>query len=125
MSYMIFNNKSSTDVDLGIVSITRVDIELLPETKDMLLSIPGRNGAYDFGSTYEPRKITVTFMVKQKLQSYVTAIAAWLSTTTVKTLSFSDNPSKVYMARPTGAVIPTSMGSLLIYDVTFIVPSEV
>ncbi len=49
----------NTAADLNIMMRDGPDDPILPPTRDRLVEIPGRNGAYDFGADLGPRRISI------------------------------------------------------------------
>ena len=122
-----FNGRRADDPDLGIYRVLRVFFPLLPGTTDRLLSIPGMDGAYDFGRDLQPRTIKVQFVMKhgtpEDLFSHAREVAAWLNVGKVKKFIYDYEPDKYYMARPQGTVsLDRLMNKIGIVEVTFIAP---
>jgi predicted phage tail component-like protein len=87
----------------GIYSKTE-NRPLLPTMTPKYISVPGRNGIYDFGdNTYEPRIIELTLKYKgtsyDNLRSKAREIAYWLNGQTEKKLVFDDETDKYYMCK--------------------------
>lgn len=116
-----FCSVSSTAV--GIKAFTRVRRELLPETRDRLLPIAGRRGAYDFGFDFGALEIPCQFEVfadsASELRTNARTVAAWLNNEGV--LSFEDEDVQ-YVARPIGKVTKDIIGNDGVGRVNFFVP---
>lgn len=126
MAFLIFNGRRSDDPDLGIVSWKSWNRPLIPETRDTLLEVPGRDGVYDLGRDYESLNIECEFVIKgdspAELRTYARQVSAWLSVNELKELIFSDEPDKFYMARVTGLTSLETMYTTGICKVVFFCP---
>ncbi len=122
-----FNGRQSNDLALGIKIFHRVYRQILPGTRDRLLTIPGRDGAYDQGRDLEQLTIPCEFVLRGNspadLRQYARVVAAWLNVREAKELIFSDEPELRYMARPTGPVDMEQIVSAGIVNVSFLVPA--
>ncbi len=122
-----FNGRQSSDPALGIKTWHRVYRQILPGTRDRLLAIPGRDGAYDQGRDLEQLTIPCEFVLRGNspadLRQYARVVAAWLNVREAKELVFSDEPELRYMARPTGPVDMEQIASIGIVKMSFLVPS--
>ncbi len=122
-----FNGRQSSDPALGIKIFHRVYRQILPGTRDRLLAIPGRDGAYDQGRDLEQLTIPCEFVLRGNspadLRQYARVVAAWLNVREAKELIFSDEPELRYMARPTGPVDMEQIASIGIVKMSFLVPS--
>ena len=81
-----------------------VDRPILPTLRKREMTIPGKQGTYDFGgNTYDNRIIPVLMQYVgatfNDLRLRARDIAAWLSQTSYKELIFSDEPDKYYLAK--------------------------
>jgi len=97
-----YNSLHSYD-DYNIVAKS-VNRPILPALRKRELIIPGRHGTYDFGgNTYDNRLVSVLLQYIGStffdLRSRARDIAAWLSQTSYKELSFDDEPDKYYLAK--------------------------
>ena len=102
MIQISYNNKNSYD-DYSFI-VKSVDRPILPTLNKKEITIPGRHGTWDFeGNTYENRIISVEFKYQgttfNNLRLKAREIAQWLSQTTYKELTFSDEPDKYYLAK--------------------------
>lgn len=101
-----------TAKELGILVKRESQRPILPNTRDRILTIPGRHGAYDFGADLEPRMFDLqcTMIAKNStdLQKAVRKLAAFLMDQTgrPRTLEFrfDAEPEKWYMARYNGSL---------------------
>lgn len=122
-----FNGRQSSDPALGIKIFHRVYRQILPGTRDRLLTIPGRDGAYDQGRDLEQLTIPCEFVLRGNspadLRQYARVVAAWLNVREAKELIFSDEPELRYMARPTGPVDMEQIASIGIVKMSFLVPA--
>ncbi|WP_461368980.1 distal tail protein Dit [Candidatus Darwinibacter acetoxidans] len=122
-----FNGRRADDPDLGIFRVLRVFFPLLPGTTDRLLSVPGMDGAHDFGRDLQPCTIKVQFVMKhgtpEELFSHAREVAAWLNVGEVKRFIYDYEPDKYYMARPQGIIdFDRLMNKIGIIEVNFIAP---
>ena len=103
-TWLEFNGVKSYVYDLYLKTNNR---PLLPQKRENKLTIPGRNGAYDFGNgKYDETIIDVTFtykgkgetLKKQRANTLQTArsVAQWLKNKGV--LRFYDEPTRYYIA---------------------------
>lgn len=108
MTIVTFNGQTSISPKFGILSWTKIVRPALPDTRDRLLTVPGRGGVWDMGHDRAELTIPCEFVVKadshELLQQRIRAIAAWLGIDGVRELTFSDEPGIRYMARPAGLV---------------------
>ena len=122
-----FNGRQSNDLALGIKIWHRVHRPILADTRNRLLTIPGRDGAYDQGRDLEQLTIPCEFVLRgdspTELRQYARAVAGWLNVRDAKELIFSDEPNLRYMARPTGPVDMEQIVSAGIVKMSFLVPA--
>ncbi len=120
-----FDGKHNTDVGVDVILEKARDI--LPDSEDRIMRIPGSPGAYDFGKDDTEGYIPVRLMLDGdslvNLRAKARAIAAWLNVSEVKELIFDDEPDKRYMARPTGRVSASQLATTLEASVVFLCPS--
>ncbi len=114
----IFNGRSSIDFNIYYKSVDR---SILPPLKRKEVSIPERDGVYDFGSRYYAnRKLEVECFVKAdsliELRRNLRAISEWLSVE--GKLTFPDEPDRYYIGRIYESV---SMGLISTHGTTTIV----
>jgi predicted phage tail component-like protein len=77
-----FTLGGKTAKELGIIMVSTSRRPILPNTVDRTLTIPGRNGAWDYGADVGPRQIQLDCAVMQQnaynLQSTVESVASLL-----------------------------------------------
>lgn len=102
MIQLIYNNLYSYD-DFRII-VKTVNRPLLPTKRKNEVTIPGRNGTYDFSDdTYE--NVVIPVLVQyidetfEDSRTRARAIAAWLSQASYSPLVFTDEPDKYYLAK--------------------------
>jgi predicted phage tail component-like protein len=98
-----FNYKAISSSQYKIVARS-VDRPILPTMQQRLIEVPGRHGAYDFGSNIyglRPIKVHIGYIGKDlnELRLKAREIAAWLNSTQFEPLTFEDEPDKYYIAR--------------------------
>ena len=102
MIQFIFNSLSSYD-NFGIIAKT-VNRPLLPAKRRSGVVIPGRHGTYDFSDdSYE--NVIIPVLIQYDNETFEDArtrargLSAWLSQKSSKTLIFTDEPDKYYLAK--------------------------
>jgi len=94
---------------LGVYVLGDSRYELLPETRDYTEEIPGRDGEIDFGCDYQSRALELHCAVevlagtaqKTLMRTIAGQLDAQLGATT---LTFADEPGKVYNVRYAGSI---------------------
>ncbi len=94
---------------LGVYVLGDSRYELLPETRDYTEEIPGRDGEIDFGCDYQSRALELHCAVevlagtaqKTLMRTIAGQLDAQAGTTT---LTFADEPGKVYNVRYAGSI---------------------
>ncbi|OYD06077.1 distal tail protein Dit, partial [Paludifilum halophilum] len=85
---------------LKVLKTTR---RILPPMNNHLISIPGSDGAYDYGFDYGELLIEVDILLfeesRAELRSRVRDLADWLGQKETKELVFDDEPNMTYFAR--------------------------
>lgn len=123
-----FNGTASTSASFGIKSVMRVSRPVSPGHEAYLLSITGRDGAFYLGKDRHPLYIPIRFVfqgtTEQDLATKIRAVAAWLDTEDVATLSLSDDTTVQYSAICLDRIDPDQVVLLGFVDVTFLVPSS-
>ncbi|WP_373232099.1 distal tail protein Dit [Cohnella sp.] len=98
--------------EIGLQVLRESERPVLPDTRDRMLTIPGRNGAWDFGSDLEPKRFNLdcAFMTPgaRTLQQCVETLARLLldpygRPRTVE-LIFSVTPDRSYQVRYSGSM---------------------
>jgi predicted phage tail component-like protein len=124
---MTFNGMASSDDSFGINSITNIKRNILTSTRDRLITVPGRAGVYDLGYDYSERMIEVDLVVRgssaSDLLTKARSIADWLNVSEAKALTFDDESTKQYNARPVGGVDIDQIVDLGKSSITFLCPS--
>jgi predicted phage tail component-like protein len=98
--------------------------QLLPETNDSYVQVPGRQGSILFPRELADRRIDIDCaFVEPSLADIRTKardIAAWLNVTDRASLSFDDEPGKSYKGKLASAVDLDHTGRLGQFSLTFI-----
>ncbi len=98
--------------------------QLLPETNDSYVQVPGRQGSILFPRELADRRINIDCaFVGSSLANIRTKardIAAWLNVTDRTSLSFDDEPGKSYKGKLASAVDLDHAGRLGQFSLTFI-----
>ena len=121
-----YNDIPHTHATLGITAVTNIVRPILPYTRDRLMPITGKDGAYDFGRDLEPYEYEIRFLfegstlIETMQRSH--AIAAWLNQSEVRRLTFDDEPNVFYMARPVRKIWVDRTVRIGIASVTFVIP---
>jgi phage-related protein len=100
------NGVTFSSLGLGV---KRHDIPVLPETKDYIVEIAGRDGAVDFGSVYGARSFSVecVLMADNPTLDYhakIARVAVAFNTKRDLTLTFSDLQGRRYNCRYAGTM---------------------
>ena len=101
-----FKGKNSYD-DFGIYRTSdgdRYNTDMAPDVKEVTAEVPGGDGMYYFGSTYSQRQFPVNFAFDHLTEDQFMEMKEWLNTKDMGDLWFSEEPYKVYTAKPTGKV---------------------
>lgn len=101
-----FKGKNSYD-DFGIYRTSdgdRYNTDMAPDAKEVTAEVPGGDGMYYFGSTYSQRQFPVNFAFDHLTEDQFMEMKEWLNTKDMGDLWFSEEPYKVYTAKPTGKV---------------------
>lgn len=103
--YFTFNSVASTTMGLHIIGIDRPAAQ---PVEPLLLTVPGRPGAYLQGDAHGVRTITVEAYVDdtdmQQLTTVIEMLPDYLIQDTPKTLVFSDDTSRCYYAKVSGEI---------------------
>lgn len=87
---------------LGITRVSngdRYNESLTPEIEDKIISVPGEDGSYFFGSLYRNKTITVSIAFDSLNESQFRQLRKLLSTKKPGQLIFDERPYKVYTAK--------------------------
>jgi len=98
--------------------------QLLPETNDSYVQVPGRQGSILFPRELADRRIDIdcAFMEPSlaDIRTKARDIAAWLNVTDRANLSFDDEPGKSYKGKLASAIDLDHAGRLGQFSLTFI-----
>ena len=98
--------------------------QLLPETNDSYVQVPGRQGSIHFPRELADRRIDIDCaFVEPSLADIRTKardIAAWLHTQNRAVLSFDDEPGKYYRGKLSASVDFAHMGNMGQFSLTFL-----
>ena len=95
-----FGNIHSSDLDLVVVSSSnRYDKNLLPPPKDYTTDVPGGDGKYYFGQTFETRSFTVNVAFDNVSEPTFRKIAQLFACDKLQDLVFDELPYKTYRAK--------------------------
>lgn len=95
-----FGNIHSSDLDLVVVSSSnRYDKNLLPPPKDYTIDVPGGDGKYYFGQTFETRSFTVNVAFDNVSEPTFRKIAQLFACDKLQDLVFDELPYKTYRAK--------------------------
>lgn len=121
MGYGFTFNGTHTSVH-GVI-MKSVNRQVLPESNDTYIDIPGRNGSYISPGELADRIIslqcTVVLRSLESLRLKVRDISAWLYAEERKPLIFDDEPGKMYMAKVEGSIDLEQIFALGRFDLTF------
>lgn len=95
-----FGNIHTKDLHLKVVSASnRYQKDLLPSPTDYTVDVPGGDGKYYFGQTFQPREIKVNVAFDNVDESTWRKMAQLFATDHLKDLVFDENPYKTYRAK--------------------------
>lgn len=98
-----FNNAHSSTLGLTRVSSSnRYTSNLAPSMKDMTVDIPGENGTYYYGTTYNKREFSVSFAFDHLTEEQLRRIYQLWNDKKVHDLIFDEEPYKVWSAKVSG-----------------------
>jgi len=118
MRTFIFNGVSSEDHNL---IINKIDRPVLPALRENKVTVPGRDGAYDFGNNnYEETKVGIDVTLVDPLDepSLMRALGAWLKNKGY--LSFSDEPDRNYLGRIYSVIYPEHTYRIATFKLIFV-----
>jgi predicted phage tail component-like protein len=115
---MILGGKTFSE--LGLILLRTTEIPILPSTTDRMVQIPGRAGAYDFGSDIGPRQFNLECAIKatttrQELVEKARALAVHLlddGKPKTMELIFDDEPDRYYNVRYSGRILMEKIASI-------------
>lgn len=98
--------------DIGVIVKLESQEDMLPSTRDQVVSIPGMHGAHDFGAWIEPRPFILSCRfeergytaLKNNTRRFVTMFLDAKGRPKNVTLRFGDEPDKYYTVRYSGAI---------------------
>ena len=95
-----FGNIHSKDLHLLVISSSnRYNKNLLPSPTDYTLDIPGGDGKYYFGQTYDSREFTINVAFDNLDEVTWRRMAQLFSTDKLQDLVFDEHPYKTYKAK--------------------------
>lgn len=98
-----FNGTHSSDLNIVRTSGGgRFEKNLLPPTRDTVISIPSSHGSYLFNSKYDSQSFNIQFAFEGVSEKEIRDIRVWLSKPGVYDLIFDEEPYKVYSVKSTG-----------------------
>lgn len=106
--FIDFSYKNISFSELGILRVSdgsRYSEDLLPPIQDKTVQVPGRDGAYYFGSAYGPRIINIPFAFDCLTEKDLRLLKRLLKDKTPGELELSEVPYKVYNAKITGSTV--------------------
>ncbi len=87
---------------LGITRVSdgdRYNETLVPEFEDKMVTVPGKDGSYYFGSNYTNKPISISFGFDSMTESQFRQLRKLFGTKRICTLVFDERPYKTYMAK--------------------------
>lgn len=87
---------------LGITRVSegdRYNESLLPEFEDRIVQVPGRDGAYYFGSDYSSKPISISIAYDSMTESQFRQLGKLFGTKHMGQLIFDERPYKVYTVK--------------------------
>lgn len=95
-----FNGHHSSEFKIVRTSDgSRFNEDLLPPISDLSAAVPGRDGAYYFGSLYGPKQFTIPFAYDGLTELDLEKLRRWLDCRELTDLIFDERPYKVYKAK--------------------------
>lgn len=108
--------------------IRKIKRPLMPPIEAILESVPGRPGAYDFGTETDVKiyeiEVTMIANTEAERQARGRELATWLQQKELKELRLSDEPGVFYMARLTGSTDLESVVQDQDFTITFVCPDS-
>ena len=87
---------------LGITRVSdgdRYNETLVPEFEDKMVTVPGKDGSYYFGSNYTNKPVSISFGFDSMTESQFRQLRKLFGTKRICTLVFDERPYKTYMAK--------------------------
>ena len=87
---------------LGITRVSdgdRYNETLVPEFEDKMVTVPGKDGSYYFGSNYTNKPLSISFSFDSMTESQFRQLRKLFGTKRICTLVFDERPYKTYMAK--------------------------
>ena len=89
----------------GIVRVSnsnRYSNDISPPINDIMIDVPGADGAYYFGSTYKPKVFNVNFAFDNLSTRQLKKLKLAFDGKEIKELCFAEERNRIYMAKVTG-----------------------
>lgn len=110
---MSFTLGGKTAAELRLRLTAPPNVPILPPTVDRIMSVPGKNGAYDFGADLGPRSISlecgivetdiiITAQLQEVARNFATHLVDIYGKPKTVELRFDREPDKYYMVRYSG-----------------------
>ena len=97
-----FNGRHSSEFNIIRVSDgSRYQDGLVPEMEDMTNNVPGRDGAYFYGSVYKERTFSIKFAFDNVTDDNLRDMRQWLGYDGIASLIYDEFPYKKYMVKIT------------------------
>jgi hypothetical protein len=87
---------------LGITRVSdgdRYTESLMPDFEDKIITVPGKDGSYYFGSSYSNKPISISFGFDSMTEVQFRQMGKLFGTKKICTLVFDERPYKIYMAK--------------------------
>jgi len=109
---MGFKLGGMTSDELGIIFLRSSKRPILPGTRDMTLTVPGRNGAWDYGADMEPRLFVLEcgmitsdrFALQYAVERLARLLVDSYGRPRTLPLTFDVRPDRTYQARYSGTL---------------------
>ena len=99
LGFMFCGQHSSDFNIVRVIDSNRFKDSLVPEFKDETVDIPGADGVYYFGTTFDKRTFEVSFAFDQLSETKLRELRQWLNKKDVGSLIFDETPYKQYSAK--------------------------
>jgi hypothetical protein len=103
--FLGFTIGDSHSSELGIVRVSdgdRYKENYIPDFDDITVTVPGKDGAYYFGSNYTQRTFNIKFAFDNLKDSQIRRLRQILGKKTPQNLIFDETPYKVYVVKAQG-----------------------